>query len=570
MFLLAITKNGIAQNFKSVKVEEFNIHSSKVTIVTDKFLSDFISEPDGFTIFESPLIRSPSFRNIIFSQITYQSTKETLTFFKPCMSGRPIYYHINHKGEFFCSTHISMMRAAGVPIIENTQALPEFFIYRYVMPPKTLYKNINQLIAGSELVLRLINGKWKIVSENKHNPFSMKKKEAEVIDSIAENVINSLDESIKKLQPNKERLAVLLSGGLDSSILFKLCQRNFNLDTSYSTGYPFGDPKKNTEKEYAQTAAEAFQIKHNYFKGSTKEYLHGVIEGISKAEEPLNHLQSAMLYLLFKKGLPKDKDIIISGYGADGIFGDAHQNYLFNSEKFNQILKLQFFYQKIKSASLKTGKGQHLVNSIEKKIFPIRTTDNVIWLIDSYGDANWSLQYFNIEKKEIIQGRWNIIKEFEDRSIYDVISVLYFFGDDSITQSNWSKLGESQGKILFYPYINVLNYAYSISWDKKLKEPKNILRHVARQLNIPDFIVTRPKSGFVINCKFWAEKGGVLEPLVSPASKVFDEKQIRKMQSSDPTKAWTFWNMLNYSLWKRLCINNEPLEILLEELNETI
>jgi len=474
MFLLAITKNGIAQNFKSVKIEEFNIHSLKVTIVIDKFLSDFISEPDGFTVLESPLIPSPNFRNIIFSQITYQKTKETLTVVKPCMSGRPIYYHISPNGEFFCSTHISMMRAAGVPIMENTPALPEFFTYRYVMPPKTLYKNINQLISGSELLIRLINGKCKIVDEKNYNPFLIKNKEVDTIHSIAENVINSLDESIKKLQSNKERLAVLFSGGLDSSILFKLCQRNYKLNTSYSTGYPFENQKKNTERKYAQTAAEAFQIKHNYYMGSTNEYVHGLIEGISKAEEPLNHLQSAMLFLLFKKGLPKDKDIIISGYGADSIFGTAHHNYLFHSEKLNMILKFPFIYQLLKYAPLKTGKGHRLVTAIEKKIIPIRTFDNIVWLFDSYGDGDWVSHYFDIEKNDIIQGHFTRIKAFEDRSIYDVLSILSFFGDDSVTQSIWSKLGESQGKILFYPYTNVelLNYASSISWATKLKKPQ--------------------------------------------------------------------------------------------------
>ena len=37
------------------------------------------------------------------------------------------------------------------------------------------------------------------------------------------------------------------------------------------------------------------------------------------------------------------------------------------------------------------------------------------------------------------------------------------------------------------------------------------------------------------------------------------------MQSTEPKKSMTFWNMLNYSIWKRLCIKNEPIEILLEE-----
>jgi asparagine synthetase B (glutamine-hydrolysing) len=567
MFLLAITKEEISQNFKSMKVEELNIQSLKATVIIDKFLSEYISEPDGFTILESPLIPSVNFRDIILSQITYHKNKETLTIDRPFISGRPIYYHINHRGEFFCSTHLSMLRTAGVPIIENTSALPEFFIYRYVMPPQTLYKDINQLTTGRKLLIKLISGKWKIVKEIQYNPFSTTNQEVNSIDTIVKDAINLLEDPLKKLQSNKERIAVLFSGGLDSSILFKICQRNNNINTSYSTGYPFENLKKNIEREYAQTAADVFHITNNYYSGSTNEYQQAIIEGISKAEEPLGHLQSAMLYLLFKKGIPKDKDIIISGYGADGIFGDAQQYYLFHSEKINQILKLQFFYQKIKNASIKTGMELPLINKIEKKIFPIRTSDNVIQLIDSHGDADWSSNYFNVRKEEIIQGHWNIMKEFKNRSLYDIISVSYLFGDDSITQSNWSKLGESQRKILFYPYTYALNYAYSLSWDKKLKKPKNILRQVARQLDIPNFIVTRPKSGFVISGKFWAEKGGALEPLVSPASKIIDKKQMYKMQSSDPTKAWTFWNMLNYSLWKRLCINNEPPEILVEELN---
>ena len=59
--------------------------------------------------------------------------------------------------------------------------------------------------------------------------------------------------------------------------------------------------------------------------------------------------------------------------------------------------------------------------------------------------------------------------------------ILHYW-DVPVYQSVWSKLGESQGKILYWPYYNqkLLNYAYSIPWELKLKKPKNILREVAR------------------------------------------------------------------------------------------
>ena len=572
MFLVAITKDEIAQNFQSVKVEEFNIHSSKVTIVTDKFLSDFISESNGFSVVESPLISSDHVDDILFSQIRYDENKHLLTIFKSTLSGRPIYYYISSKGDFFCSTHIYMLRLVGVPIEQNIDVLPEFFVYRYVIPPQTLFKNIYQLMNGSRIFIKLINGKCKIIHEEKYSSFLSNSKKCTSLDKIVENTLKLLDESICALDPCKDRLAVLLSGGLDSSILFKLCQKNFGMDTSYSTGYPFEESKKNIEKKYAQTAAEAFDVKHNYFTSSTKEYLYGLIESISKAEEPVHHLQSVMLYLLFKKGIPKDKDIIILGEGADGIFGNSLHNSLFLSEKFKILSKVPFFYQALKYASIGTIKGQSLAAIIDRRNIPIHNTRNIAWSLGAYGNVDWSSNYFNVDKNVIIQGRYKNIIPFENRSIYDIVSILSLFGEGAITQSIWSKLGESQSKILFYPYGNfeLLNYIFSIPWDFKLKKPKNVLRNVARQFNIPDFIITRPKSSFGIQSEIWSGKNSVFEPLVPLASKVFEENEIRHMQSSDPDKAMIFWNILNYSIWKRLLINNEVPKVLFDELAENL
>jgi hypothetical protein len=64
----------------------------------------------------------------------------------------------------------------------------------------------------------------------------------------------------------------------------------------------------------------------------------------------------------------------------------------------------------------------------------------------------------------------------------------------------------------------------------------------------------------------WAEKDGIFQSMIPLASKILNEKEIRSMQSTEPKKAMTLWNMINYSIWKRLWINNEPLEVLIEEL----
>jgi len=79
-----------------------------------------------------------------------------------------------------------------------------------------------------------------------------------------------------------------------------------------------------------------------------------------------------------------------------------------------------------------------------------------------------------------------------------------------------------------------------------LKEAKHILRLIAKQLCVADFIIERPKSGFGIAPSKWANKGGIFEPLIPLASKCFDKNIIRHFQSVEPKNAMTFWNILNY------------------------
>src|SRR5207244_767332 len=107
----------------------------------------------------------------------------------------------------------------------------------------------------------------------------------------------------------------------------------------------------------------------------------------------------------------------------------------------------------------------------------------------------------------------------------------------------------------------VIDGASRLSWEEKIRRPKEILRQAARTVGVPEFIITRPKSGFGIAGRDWACRGGLFEPLVSIAAKAFPVDAIRKMQSADLDRRFTFWNMINYGIWKRVVINAEPVSV---------
>jgi asparagine synthase (glutamine-hydrolysing) len=578
MFFFSITKRKITDDLQCVGAKEIKVDSLIFSIVTDSFLSKLISTEDGFSIIESPLISYPHSDQIIFSEITFRNSKKCFEIFRSTISGRPIYYYLNPQGEFFCSTHISMLRRAGVRIEENTKLLPEFFVYRYVIPPQTLYKNIRQVPAGSRLRVGLVGENCNICQCNGFQPpVSDDSKVLGTIETISTRTLELLTDSCYPLKPLNDEIAVLLSGGLDSSVLLKTCQNLYDIETTYSTGFPFEKPNNNLEKEYALSAAQAFGVRHSYYESSVENYLLGILQAISAAEEPLHHQSSAMLYLLFRNHLPKEKTIVICGMGADGIFGSSLHNRLFRMRNVRgvKLLSRHPIINILKTLSRITGRGKSLIGTLYRNPdsqAPLADVDHVLWLLGKYGDDEWVRSYFGVSSKDIILNRYNVIRSFQGRLLFDMISILSFLGGTSVTQAIWAKLGEANGKIIFYPFTDcdLIKHAFSVPWDLKLLEPKNILREVARQLSVPEYIISRAKKGFGIVDERWGEKDSVYEPLVPLAAKVLEEKQIRSMQSIQPQKAMTFWNILNYSIWKRLCIDDEPLKVLEEELFEAI
>jgi asparagine synthase (glutamine-hydrolysing) len=576
MFLVTLPAVDNIDIFRPLNVYKFPINSTTaVSIITDNFLSRLSLKRQGFSVIESPLTRFSRSENLISIQIDFSRDENTLDLLRTTVSGRSIYYYINTDGKFFCSTHIAMLRKAGVPIVENTDVLAEFFVYRFVSPPFTLYKNIYQLLAGSSLQVKVIDDHCVVSRMNTYTPpkpihHKLNK------DIYRDEILDILQKNMSIFKFVKDRMAILFSGGLDSSILFRVLQYNLEIADTFSTGYPFEDPKMNIEKEYASSAAASLAAKHSYYEGSIKDYLFGMLESIFFAEEPIHHLQSVPLYLLFKNGIPKSKDIIICGEGADSVFGLELHSSIYRIEKLLvgllsrhaviHTLELISSITQIKNDKIK------FLRELTKRHLPIYDARNLIWSFGAYGSIDWVLENYNKSINEIIEGRYRLIEPVKDRSWYDILSILSVFGSTAISTAIWSKLAESQEKLIYYPFIEerIMNYAYSVAWEVKLKSKKHILREIARRLEIPDFIINRSKSGFGIKPARWATTDGIFELLSPLVRRYFDKQLVQEVQSIETRKAMIFWNMLNYGIWKRLFIENEPLERLVEELDSNI
>jgi asparagine synthetase B (glutamine-hydrolysing) len=570
MLFVAITRSSVVERLSEPhhSVCEFVISPEWfLTCVTDDFISRLYVAEGEIAASES-LIAGSNERegDVAFLTVRFSRAYHTLKITKHSVSGRPVYFSSTPSGEFFLSTHMVWLRRSGVVLEEDTAALPELLIYRNIAPPRTLFRGIRQLQLAGNIAVQ-VNGRNLTVNEAPvgYSPTGL---------GNTDDIASLLNETVARLTPVALRVATLLSGGVDSSILGVIARDQLSVFDTFSTTYPFDDPATNSEQEYALSAASALSTRHTLFTPTAGDFLRGFIEAVATAEVPLDHLQSVLLHLLFKDGMPDRLDRIICGEGADSTFGLETLFMLHHPPDWrHRICSIPPFYAAMTALGTRWDKARSLVESISKfknSRRPISDPLNPIWTYGAYGDLAWVQNHYGASRLDVMGFKSAALQLAPRRSSEDSFSTYALNFDVCTTCSVWSKLAEGQRKILYFPFTNqrVLDAAFSIPWETKLKTEKHIVREVGRRLGVPEMILNRPKKSFGIASDRWAVKGGPLEPLVQMAAKVVDIKQLRDLQGTEPRRAMLLWSLLNYAMLKRLFVAGESKQALLEELSD--
>ncbi len=578
MFMMAVTHRDVRAVVDGPTVGHVVSHGRHVTVFADGGLAKIGMSDDALAVQEGPDAPG-SAGEAVLSRVVFDRRQGSLTAARFTSGGRPIYYARTGDDEFFCSTHVSMLRRMGVPVRENVATVAEFFVYCFVTPPATLFSGINQLPYGGTLTLDLSAQASRLtVSNPLASSVSVNAPGPVALDRAEEQTLELLRAGLLRLAGAGPCVSMLLSGGLDSSILAVLGRDVLAVSETYSTGYPFEEEARNTERQYALSAATALGTTHRYHEPSGEAYLYGLLETIAAVEEPLHGLQTVLLGLLFRDGLPGGKSVVVCGQGADGLFGlDMHEA-IFRSHQGSRVAWRVASPQAIAVARLwaRFSKiGEYAVSRLDlcwRQSLPLEDPRHLIWDLQRYGDSRWVRSHFGVSDDAIIANRLNALEPFRGRDLLDLVSILDLAGDVAALQSLWSKVGESQGKMLVYPYTHeaVLRLALALPWPEKLAEKKGVLRGVARRLGVPEPIVTRPKSGFGLAASRWGRRGGIFEPLVPLACRVWPLEVIRGAQAGTEGLSHVYWNLLNHAIWKRLHIGGEPLDVLRDELSASL
>lgn len=413
-------------------------------------------------------------------------------------------FYYSDKEKFILSSDIPSI-SISIPLNENKEVIPELLTQGYIFPPATLYKNVYRLPLLNKIVLDLSKSVVQVHIKKKFLIPTKKGEDPNFLYFLRKNIQLS----------SKRNVTLLFSGGLDSSIISKLLKKDRY--RSYSTGFEF-TKKDCIERDYAFSAAKRLGIDTNYTSFDLKELLISLPEAIDCIGEPINHIQTLLLYNLFKKKKKYMHKIVLNGQGADGIFGTSHQYEMLHNPKTSligrDIPKYPFLYEE----------------------YNTNPTKNNTKVMEQLNKLN------------------SLDKDF----------ILDLVGDVDITLHSWSTCASINNLSMEYPFFkeDYIKKISKIEWAERLKERKFYLKEIARAYGIDKNIINRKKASFGPISRGW---GNFILILIQIYEPFFIKKELKKFIQKKENR-YILWNILNYSIWKKIYIEGCSANSLKEEI----
>lgn len=234
---------------------------------------------------------------------------------------KPLFY--TRKNDYFLfSTKIgNLFKGKMVKPIINIQGLRELLALGPSRKPGSgIYKNIYELKPGHYLIYRHKKIKIKKYWDLKNKEYK------DSFDDAVKSVRQLVKESVKKQIDTN--FVALLSGGLDSSIISAISSkekkeklRTYSIDYEGNSLYFKSNSYQTSEdRYYIDIFKNKFGNEHTYKVITQKKLARYLKEAMIARDFPgMADIDSSLLW--FSHELKKDVDVILSGEGADEIFG---------------------------------------------------------------------------------------------------------------------------------------------------------------------------------------------------------------------------------------------------------
>lgn len=537
----ALVYNGEIFNFHEIKKELINEYNFKTNSDTEVLLAGY--EVRGLDWLLNVI-------NGMFAFAIYDIKKNELFLIRDRFGIKPLFFTCSNDTIIFSSEIKGILSSGLIEPEFNEKAIDDYLGYRYVREPNTFFKEIYQV--KSSTYIKVKNGRivgeqsyWSLPKLN----FSKKFNETEIITETKNEVRNA----IKKWLIADVKVGSYLSGGVDSSLTTAILSQEHGSEVNtYTIGFK---EEGFNEFEHARVVADLYKTKHHEILLDQNDYLEEWTSLVKFKDAPLavpNEIPLAKM----STSLSKDITVVISGEGADELFGGYGRIYRSSFDYINHEDKSEDFYN-------------YFINKYE--YVPRELRDQCLKVGDHYRhDFDLSLKesFTNFSNEE------NIFRFFHNGHITGLLNRVDVTTMQTSVEARPPFLDHKLIEFVYQevPYDLKLKWKSGISkksarsqlasqYSEILDTPKYALKKVSEEY-LPSSIIYRKKMGFPVPLTKWFPKlTQMANNLLSDATWLNNEKLneliMELERSNDSRIGQILWMFINIEIFKREYFNKK-------------
>jgi asparagine synthase (glutamine-hydrolysing) len=377
------------------------------------------------------------------------------------MGIKPLYFNLTDKAFSFASNTQALLTMDGVDTTINPIALQQQLSLHGVVPaPNTILNGVKKIKPATTLMIKA-NGK--MIEKTYWQPSARRANlsDEEYLQRTHELLTRAV---MKRMHAADVPIGVLLSGGLDSSLLVALLKEAGHQDIrTFSIGFEDIGDEAGSEFEYSDQIVDKFKTQHQKYVVSNSQVLPRLGEAVANMAEPMVGQDAVAFYLLAEQVSSQVK-VVLSGQGADEAFAGYFWYARMQAESGNAVERFSKHY-------IDRNYAEYL-RTVEEKYQGENYTQ--IWLNKEFAKPN--------------------ADEFMDKVLRTDITRLIV--DDPVKRvDNMTMAWGLEARV---PFMDTALVEHALSMPPRLKMTqggKYPLKQMARGL-LPDSVIDRKKGYF--------------------------------------------------------------------------
>ena len=522
--------------------EIYNHISIRNLLKNSGFNIDWRSDSDTETLIESlvnfGIDKTLNLLTGMFSFAFWDSGNDNLYIARDRFGEKPIYWGCQEEKLFFGSELSTISSNPNFKCKINRNALSELVRLNYIPAPYSIFEDISKLLPGHYLQFNLKKSKieyllksyWKAsnVTNFEHLPLKL-----HTIESYINLLDNKLTNVIKDQMISDVPIGSFLSGGIDSSLVSAIMQKNSSSSiNTFSIGF---NNAKLDEAKFAKSIANHLGTNHSELYINDDDLLNVIHLLPDIFSEPFADSSQIPTYILSNM-VSKNVKVALTGDGADELFC-GYNHYKYASNIWHLLKKFPLSFRIKISTFLKSFTFNEKFNKLNSLIPSVDELELYRMLVSHWNNSS-NVVITNCEKINLNLPNFeinNIISYKEKFMIYDTLTYLT---DDILVKVDRASMSNSLETRAPFLDHNLYEFIWQLPFELKYKRNNNkwLLKELLSRY-VPKQLFDRPKQGFSVPLGDWLRG-----PLKDWAEDLLSEKKLKQDNYFDYIIIRKKWN----------------------------